>query len=312
MVDDLIFFEGLLAASIRMATPILIAAIGENISESSGVLNLGVEGTMLVGASVGFIVAFDSGNPWLGVLAGIVMGGIIGLLMAFLSVTAKINQIVSGMAITIFGGALATFTFYSVFKESVGTVPIVEGLRPFSLPVLGDIPFIGPVLFQHPLLVYIGMILTAIAAIILFKTTLGLKIRAVGENPRAADTLGVNIFRIRYLCVIIGGMAAGLAGTFLSLAYYQSFIPEMTAGRGWMAIAIVILGGWNPWRIFVGGLIFGGADALRLRLKPIGLAVPDQFLMMIPYLLVVISLFLIARKKRAPAALAIPYARSVK
>lgn len=306
------FIEGLLAAMVRMATPILIAAIGENLAESSGVLNLGVEGTMLVGACLGFIVTFDTGNPWLGVLVGIVMGGLLGLLMAVLSVTAKIDQIVSGMAITIFGGALSTFIFYSKFKATIANIPSVEGLKAVHIPVLSDIPLIGPILFQHQILVYVGLAITVVAAVVLFKTTLGLKIRAIGENPRAADTLGVNISRIRYLCVIVGGMAAGLAGTFLSLAYYNSFIPEMTAGRGWMAIAIVILGGWNPWKVLAGGLIFGVADALRLRLKPLGVGVPEQFLMMIPYLLVIIALFLIARKKRAPAALAIPYWRGEK
>jgi simple sugar transport system permease protein len=310
MIEIIPFLEGLFAATIRMATPILIAAIGENLSESSGVLNLGVEGTMLVGACLGFLVTYDYKEPWLGVTAAIAAGGLIGLLMAFLSVKARINQTVSGMAITIFGGALSTFMFYSKFKESIAQFPNVEGLKPVQIPALSDIPFIGPVLFQHQILVYVGLILTAIFAIALFKTTLGLKIRAIGENPRAADTLGVNIFRVRYLCVIVGGMMAGLAGSFLSLAYYNSFVPEMTAGRGWMAVAIVILGGWNPWKVLLGSLIFGGADALRLRLKPLGFGVPEQFLMMIPYLLVIIALFLIARKKRAPAALAVPYSRA--
>ncbi len=304
--------EGLLAAMIRMATPILIAAIGENLSESSGVLNLGVEGNMLVGACLGFIIAYDSGDAWLGVLTGIVSGALIGLLMAFLSVTAKIDQIVSGMAITIFGGALSTFVFYSRFKQTITQMPNVEGLQPINLPFLSDIPFLGPVLFQHQILVYVGILITAVIAIVLFKTTFGLKIRAIGENPKAADTLGVNITKVRYICVIFGGMMAGLAGTFLSLAYYNSFVPDMTAGRGWMAVAIVILGGWNPWRVFAGSLVFGAADALRLRLRPLGLAVPEQFLMMMPYLLVVIALFLIARRKRAPAALAIPYYRAEK
>lgn len=307
---DLGFIEGLLAAMVRMATPILIAAMGETLAESSGVLNLGVEGMMLVGASTGFVATFLSGDPWLGVGVGLLLGGILGLLMSYLSVTAKIDQIVSGMAITIFGGALSTFIFYSTFKSSVSTIPSVAGLKPVQIPILSDLPFIGPVLFQHQVLVYVGILLTVVLAFVLYRTTIGLKIRSIGENPRAADSLGVRVYRLRYLCVIIGGMMVGLAGTFLSLAYYNSFVPDMTAGRGWMAVAIVILGGWNPWKVLAGGLIFGGADALRLRLKPLGLNVPEQFLMMMPYVLVIIALFLIARKKRAPAALGIPYGRS--
>lgn len=303
------FIEGLLAATIRMATPILIAALGENLSESSGILNLGVEGTMLVGACIGFLVAYDYKEPSFGVLAAMVAGGLIGLLMGFLSITAKVNQTVSGLSISIFGSAFSTFLFYSKFKEKLTEFPSVEGFAPVQIPLLSHIPVIGPILFQHQVLVYTGIILTAILSILLFKTTVGIKIRAVGENPKAADTLGINVSRIRYSCIIFGGLMAGLAGSFLSLAYYNSFIPEMTAGRGWMAIAIVILGEWNPLKILLGSLIFGGADALRLRLRAVGLNVPEQFLMMIPYLLVILTLFLIARKKGGPAALGIPYSR---
>ena len=305
------FLIAVLAAAVRMGAPILFAAFGEIFAERSGVINLGVEGMMIMGTLAGFIGAYFTGNLWVGVLLGMIAGGLMSLIHAFLSITLRANQVISGIVLTFFGLGLTGF----IGKSMIGqTVP---SFGPIHIPVLGDIPVVGPVFFQQNILVYLAFILVPLTWVILFRTRLGLEIRAVGENPMAADSLGVDVYRIRYLCVFIGGILAGLGGAFLSLAYTHMWIEGMTAGRGWIAIAVVIFSMWRPQWALIGAFLFGGVDAFQLRLQAIGIGIPYHILMMMPYVVTIIVLVIVstgARRKKigAPASLGVPYIRGEK
>lgn len=306
------FIVGLFSGTIRIATPILLAALGEVFAERSGILNLGIEGIMLVGSSIGFAGAFLTGNVVAGIFIGLISGALFGLVIAIVTVTYGVDQVINGIAIWITGMGLSNFLFVLFFGKYT-TYPSIIGLQPVHIPVLSQIPIVGPILFQQNLLVYLTFIAAPVLWLVLFKTTYGLKIRAVGENPKAADILGINVFKVRYVCVIIGGAAAGLAGTFLSVAYLNTYTPNNVAGRGFMAIAIVILGRWDPVRTLFGALLFGGVDAFQIRLQALstgaGIAIPSQFLIMLPYLVTIFVLVLVSRKASAPSALTIPYKR---
>jgi len=299
---------GLLVATLRMTTPILFAAVGETITERSGVLNLGMEGIMLMGAIAGFIATFTTGNPWMGVLAAMLVGGLIGLIHAILSISLGVNQVVSGVSLTIFGMGMSTYIYRAYF----GALPVPPSIEPFkvlTVPVLSGIPFIGPFLFQAYLLTYISLFLVVFFQFFLFKTRWGLRIRAVGENPEASDTAGIKVLLLRYVCVILGSMLAGIGGAFLPLAIVKFFMPMMTAGRGWIAVAVVIFGRWIPVRVLGGALLYGFVDALQLRLQAVGIGIPYQFFLMAPYLVVVLALTVVGRKMKPPKGLAIPYKR---
>lgn len=300
---------GALAGGVGLGTPLLFAALGEVFAERSGVLNLGIEGTMLVGAFVGFWAAFASGNLWIGVIAGIAVGILMGLLMGILSISLRANQIVSGMAVTLFGIGLSIFLNKAVFGMSV---PSVEGFGGIDIPLLSEVPVLGPMFFRQNALVYLGLILVPLSSIVLFRTTLGLKIRAVGENPEAADSAGINVFRIRYLCIIFGGVMAGLAGAYLSLGYLSMFSEGMSAGRGWIAVVVVIFCRWTPWYALGGSVLFGFVDALQIRLQLLWRDVPIQLFFMMPYLVALTVLIIAYRRQRPPAALCVPYERAGK
>lgn len=297
-----------LAASVQMGTPLLLAASGEMIAERSGVMNLGVEGMMLVGAVSGFLAAVVSGNLWLGMMAAMAAGGLMALLHAFVSITLRGNQVVSGLALTIFGTGLSSF----LGKNYVG-IPLTARLSRVDLPVLGDVPGIGPVLFQQDPLVYISLLMVIVLYLLLYKTSWGLSLRAVGEEPAAADAVGINVFRMRYLSTILGGALAGLGGAYLSLIFAPSWMENMTAGRGWIAVALVIFGMWNPFRVMVGAFLFGGVEALTFRLQTLGVTVSPFFLQMLPYLLTIVVLVLAVQRKGQeagpPTALGIPFDR---
>lgn len=297
-----------LAASMQMGTPLLLAASGEMIAERSGVMNLGVEGMMLVGAVSGFLAAVISGNLWLGMMAAMAAGGLMALVHAFISITLRGNQVVSGLALTIFGTGLSSF----LGKNFVG-IPLTARLSAVHLPILGDLPGIGPVLFQQDPLVYISLIMVIVLYLLLYKTSWGLSLRAVGEEPAAADAVGINVFRMRYLSTILGGALAGLGGAYLSLIFAPSWMENMTAGRGWIAVALVIFGMWNPFRVMVGAFLFGGVEALTFRLQTLGVTVSPFFLQMLPYLLTIVVLVLAVQRKGQeagpPTALGIPFDR---
>jgi len=279
-----------------MSTPILIAALGEIFAERSGVINLGVEGIMLMGAFTTFAGTYFLGSPWIGLLAGILTGAVMGLLMAFLTVTLTANQIVCGLVITLLGTGLSSFLSRVVFGM-FSTPPIIQGLEPIHIPVLGDIPVLGSVLFQHNALVYFSWLLIPVLYFMLFRTSVGLAIRASGENPDAAAVLGVHVKALRYVCVIFGGMMAGLAGGYLSLDV-KVFQDYMTGGRGWMAVTLVILGDWEPFRTLAASILFGGALALQFRFQAIaGGAIPAQIWNMAPYIVTLVALVMYARRR---------------
>lgn len=290
---------GLFAATLRMATPIAYGSLGGIFSERVGVVNIGLEGMMLTGAFTGVAVSFFSGSPWLGVVAAVLIGGVLGLLHGAITVKFAGDQVVSGTGINIF--ALG-FTAYmsQVFWGSRGASESVQGLPVISIPLLKDIPIIGDIIGTHTPLVYLMIIITVISYIVLFKTPLGLRIRAVGERPDAADTAGINVFKTKYLCIVISGMLAGLGGVFLSLGHLSLFAWGMTGGRGFIALAAMILGKWMPFGAFGASVMFGFADALQMRLQALGL-LPPQIILTIPYLLTVAVLAGIVGKAIPPS-----------
>ncbi|NLW06522.1 MAG: ABC transporter permease [Clostridia bacterium] len=300
----------ILAAAVTAGTPILYAALGEIICERSGVLNLGVEGMMLVGAVCGYMVAVRSASPWAGFLVALLAAGALAAIFAFLTITLRANQVVTGLALTIFGTGVSGF----LGKPYIG-IPLPLSFKKAPIPVLSDIPLLGPVFFSQDVLVYLSYILVPLLGYYLYRTRWGLNLRAIGENPAAADALGVNVFALRYTYVIIGGMLAGAGGAYLSLAYAPSWLENMTAGRGWIAVALVIFAFWDPFRAVLGAYLFGGVDALTYTLQAsTNIQVPVFFLKMMPYVLTVIVLIVVtrhtlAKRVGAPAALSIPYDR---
>ncbi len=307
-MDGLAFLVLLFAASVRLSTPVLLAALGETIAERSGVLNIGVEGMMLAGALGGVLGAHYSGNPWVGLLVGMAAGGFLALIHAVVSITVQADQIVSGVAINILALGLTTFFFRSIFGISPKPV-LVKSFPTIEIPVLSSIPFLGEVLFRQNSLVYIAMILVPLTWFVLAKTKLGLNIRSVGEQPRAADTAGISVPFIRYFSTILGGLLAGMGGCFLSLGQVKMFADGMTGGRGFIALAAVIFGKWNPFGVWGAVLIFGVADAVQLRLQVKGFEVPYQFLLMIPYVLTIIALAGLVGRSIYPEALGRPYSK---
>lgn len=294
--------------AIRWGTPLLLATIGEIYAERSGVLNLGIEGMMLGGALAGFAATLWTGSLLVAVVLGAVVGGLMSLIHAFLSINMRANQIVSGLALTIFGIGLT-----GVLGMGYVGVPLPQGLTPISVPVLSLIPVIGP-LFSNNALVYLSLTLALLLWFVLFKTRAGINIRAVGENPAAADALGVNIYRIRYLCVFLGGVLAGTGGAFLPLGILFSWRENITAGLGWVAIALTIFATWSPSRAIFASYLFGAIYGLAYRLQPY---VASNILNMLPYFLTIIILILgtveTTRKKiGVPSALGTPYVRGEK
>ena len=280
-----VFNVGLFAAALRMATPIAFASLGGIFSERVGIINIGLEGIMLTSAFSGVAVSYFTSNPWLGVLAAVLVGGLLGLFHAVLTVKFVGNHIVSGTGINIFAMG---FTAYmsQILWGSRGASESVRGLKAVSIPLVKDIPVVGGVIGSHTPLVYLLLVLTLVSHVVLFKTPFGLRIRAVGEHPAAADTAGVDVFRIKYLCVMVSGMLAGLGGAFLSLGHLNLFAWGMTGGRGFIAMAAMIFGKWMPFGAFGASVLFGFADALQMRLQALGL-LPPQIILTIPYVLTV-------------------------
>jgi simple sugar transport system permease protein len=296
---------GILASGIRLATPYLYATIGEAFGQRSGVLNLGLDGQMLLGAFAAFYVVIYSGNLWLGLFAAIVVGAIMGLAMAFVSVTLQAEQGISGIGFYLFGLGMSDL----LFQKTLGTVETVSGFSPVHIPVLSDIPILGQIFFSHNLMVYMAYALVPIAWFILNKTTLGLKIRAVGENPGAADALGVSVSQVRYLTVTLGGALSGVAGASLSVALLNVFQQNLTSGLGFIAVALVYFGGWRPVGVLVGSLLFSMVNALQLWVQVLGIPVPSEYAVMMPYVLTILVLVFAGQRVRPPAALSKPFER---
>jgi ABC-type uncharacterized transport system permease subunit len=296
---------GIIASGIRLATPYLYAVIGETFGQRSGLLNLGVDGIMLMGAYAAFFTTFNTGSLALGLLAAILVGGIMGLAMAFFSVTLKAEQGISGIGVYLFGLGMSNL----LFRKTLGTVETVSGFSPIHFPILSDLPVIGPLFFSHNLLVYGAFALVPISWFVLNKTTLGLRIRAVGESPEAADSLGVSVERVRYFAETLGGVLAGIAGASLSIALLNVFQQNLTNGMGFIAVALVYFGGWQAAGALAGSLLFSTVNALQLWMQVLGIPVPPDFALMMPYVLTILVLAFAAGRMRAPAALSKPFER---
>ena len=300
MVDLLdVINVGLFAAAIRMATPIVYAALGGRFSERDGVINIGMEGIMLTSALGGVTVSYYTGNPWLGVVAAVAIGGLMGLVHAVVTVRYAGNQIVSGTGLNILAMG---FTAYmsQILWGSRGASESVASIEDITIPFLSDAPIIGPIIGTHSPLVYLMPVLTVICYVVLFRTPLGLHIRAVGEHPTAAETAGIDVVRIKYMGVIVSGMLSGLGGAFLSLSHLNLFARGMTGGRGFIALAALIFGKWMPFGVLEAGLLFGFADALQMRLQSLGI-LPPQIILMIPYVLTVAILAGVVGKAKPPS-----------
>jgi simple sugar transport system permease protein len=299
----------ILAAAVRSGTPILYATLGEILTEKVGILNLGLEGIMLMGAYSGFVVSMTSGNPWLGILAAFIVGGLMGLIHAFLCVSLNGNQVVSGLALTMFGTGVSSL----LGRNYIGVT--VQGLQSWSIPVVSDIPVIGNVIFSQDALVYLSFILVAAIYFFLNSTRPGLNLRAVGDNTHAADAMGLPVVRIRYLYTIIGAGIVAIGGAYMSIAYNKFWAETMTSGRGWIAVAMVIFSMWNPIQAALGAYLFGGIEALQLRLQAVGTPIPMAVLLAMPYVITLIVLIIISIRKGsgvkagAPASLGVPFYR---
>jgi len=302
---SLVFLVNVLAASVRLATPLVLAALGEAYAERSGVFNLGIEGIMLLCGFIGFAAAYSSGQLWLGVLCSALAGLAIGA--AFVAVTLKADQTATGFAFYLMCTGAAMYLNKVVFHDA-HRVPQIQHFSPVPLRPLDGIPVLGTVLFKHNILTYGAGLLVLASMVVLYKTRFGLRVSAVGESPEAADSVGVSVAAIRYACVIVGGALAGVAGAFYSLADMGLYVDNMIGGRGFIALALVVFGQWNPGRILLGGLLFGVVDAVQARFQILGSTIPPQFLIMAPYALT-LAVLLFGRRRRAPSSLALPYIR---
>jgi ABC-type uncharacterized transport system permease subunit len=295
------------ASTIRGTTPILLAALGETYAERSGLLNLGIEGMMVAGAFSSFVVALKINSLLSGFVFAAVVGLTLGLVFGILTITLGVNQIVVGLGLTIFSHSMCSFLYRVIFGNQF---PILFGAGGTSeIPLLSRIPVIGPALFNQHWLVYLTFSMVPVMYILMYKTRFGLRIRAVGEAPRAADACGVDVFRTRFYAILLGGLLASLGGAFLALGDLAFFVPDMIMGRGFIAIVVVMLGKWNPVKVCFGGLLFGFALALTSALQVAGIKISPDFILMTPYLVVIITLLLFARSTSLPSALCIPYQR---
>ncbi len=294
-----------LASAVRLTTPIGLAASGAVISERSGVINIGLEGMMLTGAFVAVVGSHYLGGPWMGLLAGASAGALTGLLLAYPSIRLGASQIVVGVAINLLAFGLTTFGERTLLRPA--GIERVPGFHPIALPYLSGLPLLGPTVFTQNALVYLMILLGVALTVFLFRTPWGLAVRAVGENPKAADTAGVNVALTRYAAVATSGMFAGMAGAFLSLGHLNLFTENMTAGRGFIALAAVIFGKWNPLGALAAAFLFGAADAFQLLVQTYNLGIPYQFPLMLPYVLALLALAGVVGRSTAPAAAGVPY-----
>lgn len=292
-------------ATIRISTPLLLSAMGELITERSGVMNLGVEGIMLFGAFTAWYFSLNTSSTNIGVMAAILAGGILSLLLAFLVIRLKVDQTVTGLSINLLAVGVTEYTYrlYNV----VGDAGRVELLPIVNIPFLSNIPYFGDIFFSQRVLTYLAFLSVPVISWFLYRTKQGLSLRSTGENPTAVDTRGLPVNRIRFFSTIIGGMMAGLGGAFMTTAISSRFIPGMTAGRGWLAIIIVIAGNWTPIRMILATLIFAFMDALQLQLQGMGIDIPFQLLLALPYIFALVALMSTRVRSRMPGVLGVPY-----
>lgn len=304
-IEQLFFSVDFLSATVRLSVPLVFLSVGELFAERSGVVNIGLEGMMLFGAFAAVVGTFLWGNPWWGVLAAIVAGALLALILAYISVSLAGDQIVTGIALNI--TALGLTTFLSRTLWGVGKNPKVSGFKPLEIPGLTDLPVLGEILFHHSPLAYVAFLVLPVAAWVLFRTRWGLHINAIGESPRAGDSVGISVPGVRYLTIVISGIFAGVGGAYLSTSQLDSFVEGMTGGRGFIALAIVIVAKWFPYRAAVVALLFGATEALSLRMEALGFPVSFHILRMLPYALTLLVYAGVVGKTRQPAAITIPY-----
>ncbi|MAZ15364.1 MAG: ABC transporter permease [Ahrensia sp.] len=298
--------QNILLTIATAATPLLIAAIGELIVERSGVLNLGVEGMMVIGAVCGFAAAILTGNAWIGVAAGIAGGALLSLLFGFLTLSLATNQVATGLSLTLLGIGLSGLIGEGFVGKAGVRLPTLD------IPVLTDIPLVGRLIFGQDPIFYMSIALTAGVMWFLFRTRAGLTLRSIGDNHKSAHALGIPVIRYRYLAVMFGGACAGLAGAHLSIVYTPQWVENMTAGRGWIALALVVFGSWRPWRVLAGAYLFGAVTIGQLHAQALGFGIPSQLLSSLPYLATIVVLVLISRDRRlttmnTPASLGQPF-----
>jgi simple sugar transport system permease protein len=303
---DLLWTASLWAAVLRIATPLIFGTLGALLCERAGVLNLGIEGIMTMGAMVGWLTVHLGGDLWAGLLAAALAGAALGLLHAGLTVPLGLSQHVSGLGITLFGSALAYY-LYRLLVEVGDLPPTIEPFQQIRIPGLTDLPFVGPVLFGQSAPTYLAFLCVAVLAYVLARTPLGLAVRMTGENPHAVEAQGLNPVRIRVGAVVAGSALMGLGGAFLTTAAFNSFFPTMVQGRGWICIALVVFASWRPGRALFGALLFALFDAWQLRLQQVIPGVPYQLFLMAPYVLSILALVVVARRARVPEALMVPY-----
>ncbi|MEH1843177.1 MAG: ABC transporter permease [Nostoc sp.] len=304
-MNNINFFSDYLVASLSLSVPLAFAALGGMYSERSGVLNIALEGMLITGAFSSAAATLYTGNPWLGIICALIAGGLVGLLHAFMCITLYVNQLVSGLAINLVAAGLTSFLARLVFNGS--STKRLPGIEPMVIPGLANIPILGAVLFQQDVLVYVLLIIVALSIYILFYTSFGLTLRAVGEYPQAAATAGLSVSRVRYLAVVVSGCLASLGGADLTLVQIKFFTEGMSAGKGFIAIAALIFGRWHPLSSTMACFLFGATEALQLRIQALGANIPYQFLVMLPYAIALFALLGLAGKSIPPQGLGIPY-----
>ncbi len=300
------FYTALLAAAVRSAVPLLFAAMGETICEFAGLANIGLEGTMLMGAWAGFVGMYGSGSGAVGLLSAMLGGMAVTAVIGFVCIYRGANQIISGIVATIFTVGFTSLMYRHMFR---GAPPSVASFATYPIPWLSDLPFLGRILFRHTLLVYAAFALAPLTSLFIYRTQFGLRLRAAGELPAAVDTAGVDVLRVRFVAMLLCGALAGLGGAALSIGQLNQFTDNLTAGRGYIVLAIVLLGRWNPYWVAAGALFFAASDAWQLRLQVLGFVVPNEILGMIPYVLAIAAMALLVRSVRMPAAMGRPYGR---
>ncbi len=306
---EILFTASLWAAAIRIASPLIFGTLGELICERAGVLNLGIEGIMTAGAFSGWLTVFMGGDLWLGVVVAALVGAVLGLLHGILVVPLGLSQHVIGIGITLLATSLSYYAYRLVFPE-VTSPPKIEPFQVWPIPGLSELPLVGPALFQQTPLTYFAFVMVVVVAWLIYFTPAGLALRTVGENPAAAEAQGIDVIRVRIISVMSGSALMGVGGSFITLSAFNSFFFEMTNGRGWICIALVVFGSWRPGKALVGAILFGFFDAYQLRLQQLaGAVVPYQVFLMLPFVLSILALIVMSRRVAYPRALMVPYRR---
>lgn len=307
-MSQLSFF---LAATVRMAAPLLIAALGLIVSERAGLMNIGVEGTMLTGAFAAFAVSYYSGSYWAGMLAAMLAGGLMALLFAATAIHFRAPQIVIGCAVNLLGSGLTAVLYRKLFVEGKIGIIQVKAFPDLNLGGLSHIPVLGDILFSHNALIYFAFICVPILWFVMNRTSVGTRIIAVGEQPKVADSLGINVFRVRYAAAFFSGLMMGIAGAYLAIAQSNSFSVDMTGGKGFIALAVVVLGKWKCVGALYGALLFGGANALQMMLQNMSLNVPNNLILMVPYVVTILAVIASSKERAVDAgAKGVPYVKS--